>query len=539
MHAAASPDLLPAGRGLPLLDRQPRLAWLWALGLGLISATGFQPLGLWPLALLAAGGAIMLTARASGWRQAGWLGWLFGVAHFTLSNNWIATAFTHQSEMPAVLGWAAVPLLALYLAVYPALAAMAARALVTGGPGRAHVLAFAGAWIVAEWLRGWVFTGYAWNPFAMVLLGPFDRPGWAVLAPWMGTYALSGVAMAAAGALLLLVRARRWGRLALAAALLAVGMYWPAGPGADSDLRVTVVQPDLRQDRLNNPRFYEDNFLTLAGLSQDRDPGTPRIVLWPESGMVDYLRPGYPQRYYDATTALANPLYARRRLGAVVGEGSALLTGAVDLEIGEADGMLRAVGARNAVTVVSADGRIVDGYAKAHLVPYGEYLPFRELLEPIGLSRLVPGAIDFWPGPGPRTLDLGAQGQAGVQICYEIVFSGQVTDRGARADYIFNPSNDGWFGAFGPPQHLAQARMRAVEEGLPVLRSTTTGISAVIDARGVVRDYLPSHQAGRIDAFVPAVAPPTPFSRLGNALALCWAVIFLGAGLVASRRGQG
>jgi apolipoprotein N-acyltransferase len=124
---------------------------------------------------------------------------------------------------------------------------------------------------------------------------------------------------------------------------------------------------------------------------------------------------------------------------------------------------------------VDAAGTIRAGYAKAHLVPYGEYLPMRPLLTPLGLSRLVPGSLDFWPGPGPRTLDLGPWGRAGVQVCYEIVFSGAVVDRVHRPDYIFNPSNDGWFGASGPPQHLAQTRLRAIEEGLPVLRSTTNG----------------------------------------------------------------
>src|SRR5690606_35468398 len=170
------------------------------------------------------------------------------------------------------------------------------------------------------------------------------------------------------------------------------------------------------------------------------------------------------------------------------------------------------------------------------LVPYGEYLPMRSLLEPIGLSRLVPGAIDFIPGPGPRTLDLGALGKAGIQICYEIVFSGEVVDRSARPDYIFNPSNDGWFGPFGPPQHLAQARMRAIKEGLPVLRATTTGISAVIDARGVVRDHLPTDEAGRIDGLVPPALPPRVFARLGNLLAFGWAILFLALAAVALRR---
>ena len=143
------------------------------------------------------------------------------------------------------------------------------------------------------------------------------------------------------------------------------------------------------------------------------------------------------------------------------------------------------------------------------------------------------------PGPGPRTLGLGAHGQAGVQICYEIVFSGEVAERGHRPDYIFNPSNDGWFGAHGPPQHLAQARMRAIEEGLPVLRSTTTGISAVIDARGVVRRHLGHLAGGRIDGVIPPPSAPTLFARLGNGLALLWAMVFLLAAYIASQRRRG
>ena len=219
---------------------------------------------------------------------------------------------------------------------------------------------------------------------------------------------------------------------------------------------------------------------------------------------------------------------------------SALITGAVDLEIDRPEhGGGRAIGAYNAVTALDSSGAILGGYAKAHLVPYGEYLPMRPLLEPLGLSRLVAGTIDFLPGPGARTSDLGAHGKAGVQICYEIVFSGEVADRGNRPDYLFNPSNDGWFGTFGPPQHLAQARMRAIEEGLPVLRATTTGISAVIDARGVVRQHFAQLAGGRMDGVVPPAAAPTLFARLGNALPLGWAMIFLVLAAVALRRSRG
>lgn len=516
----------------PFLTGHPRSA---ALGLGFLAATGFEPLGLWPLALAAMAMFAALAADAHDPKRAAWLGWLFGLSHFTFGNNWIATAFTHQAEMPAVLGWVAVPLLSLYLALFPALAALGARALAGRGFGWAFALAFGGCWSVSEMLRATVFTGYAWNPFAMVLLGPFDRPGLAALSPWMGTYALSGLAVFLAAAWAVLLRERRIIVAALVAILVAAGMYLPAGQLREGTVRFTLVQPDIHQHRLNDPRYYEANYVRLANLSQPREPDAERLVLWPESGLADYLRPGYPQPYYERTTALGDPAFARQRIGRTIGPGSVLLTGAVDLEIVGG----RAVGAYNAVTALGDNGTILAGYAKAHLVPYGEYLPMRPLLEPLGLSRLVAGTIDFIPGPGPRTLDLGAAGEAGIQICYEIVFSGEVVERGNRPDYIFNPSNDGWFGRFGPPQHLAQARMRAIEEGLPVLRSTTTGISAVIDGRGVVRDYLPLHRTGRIDGTIPPALPPTPFARLGNLLPLLWAAAMLIAAAIATRRRAG
>ena len=519
-----------------LMQRLARWPALASLLLGLLSATGFQPLGLWPVGLLAMGGfALLLQVLGPSWKRALWLGWLFGLSHFTFGNSWIATAFTYQSNMPAVLGWFAVPLLSVYLAVYPALAAAGAAALAKGRAGMGPLVVFAASWIVTEWLRSWVFTGFAWNPFAMVLLGPFDRPGLAALSPWMGTYALSGLAVLLGGGLALLLAERRWWPSLAVAALLAVGMYLPAGTARGGTLPFTLVQPNLTPIQINDPASYEANFLKLASASLSMEPGKRRLVLWPESALADYLEDGYPQRYYDRTTALGSPRFARQRVARTMGQGSLLLTGNITLDI--EDGRLAGVG--NSVVALDDGGDIRGVYDKAHLVPYGEYLPMRWLLEPMGLSRLVPGSVDFQPGPGPQTLELGEYGTAGIQICYEIIFSGQVVDADNRPDYIFNPSTDGWFGYFGPPQHLAQARMRAIEEGLPVLRATTTGISAVVDARGVVRQFAPMNVAQRIDGFVPPPAPPTLFARLGNWLPLGWAVVLLVLGIVATRRRAG
>jgi apolipoprotein N-acyltransferase len=164
-------------------------------------------------------------------------------------------------------------------------------------------------------------------------------------------------------------------------------------------------------------------------------------------------------------------------------------------------------------------------------VPYGEYLALRWLLEPLGAARLVPGDIDFWPGPGPRTMtvQLGSNRvKVGLQICYEIIFSGKVVARGDRPDFIFNPSNDAWFGGWGSPQFLAQSRLRAIEEGLPVVRATPTGISAIVDANGGVLKTLGRGKEGRIDSTLPAAKAPTLFSRYGNILPLGFAALLIG-----------
>ncbi|MBU6269462.1 MAG: apolipoprotein N-acyltransferase [Sphingomonadales bacterium] len=483
-------------------------------------------------------GLIALVAAAPGWRSAGWIGWTWGVGHFTVGNNWIATAFTYQAKMPPWLGGLAVFGLSLYLALFPALSTIAAR-LPARRSGAGFVFGFAGCWIIGEWLRGWVCTGFPWNPFGAVALGPFDRPGLAAVAPWLGTYALSGLMVLLAGGWWLAFSRRRADGQTLALAALPVALLLLPGRGEralpQGHVPYTLVQPDIEQSAINDPARFQAQFVKTARLSLPIAPGAARLVLWPESGVRDYLREGYPAEYYAYATYAGDPVLARWRLARTIGRGSLLLAGTEDLDFAGR----QLSGAHNVVTALDGEGNITASYAKAHLVPYGEYLPMREWLEPLGIARLVPGEIDFLPGPGPRTLDLGALGKAGIQVCYEIVFSGEVVDRAHRPDYLFNPSNDGWFGTWGPPQHLAQARLRAIEEGLPILRATTNGISAVIDADGIVRQSVPGRHAGRLDGRVPPARKPTLFARMGNMLALCWAAVLLVLSLVANRRRSG
>jgi apolipoprotein N-acyltransferase len=497
---------------------------LAALAAGAISALGFEPLGLWPLTLVALAFLIWLVGAAPHLRAALARGWWFGVGHFTIGLNWIATAFTYQAAMPAWLGWIAVVLLSLYLAIYPAVAAGLAWRWGRGRPVP-YVLLFAAAWIATEWLRATLFTGFAWNPGGVVLLStPLSR-----LATLVGTYGLSGIAVLLAGCLLLLWEQRRFEAAALGLPPVLLGlllMAFSAAPPATA-LRLRIVQPNIGEAEKWKPEQVAANMARLVGMS--RIPG-PRaqLLLWPEAAITRPLEIGVSDPYdREAAESL------RRRIGGVAGPGTLLLTGGVTLRA--ANGV-DVSSATNSVFALDQGGGILARYDKAHLVPYGEYLPMRPILSRIGLSRLAPGDVDFDPGPGPRSFDLPLVGKVGFQLCYEIIFSGEVVDRRNRPGFIFNPSNDAWFGRWGPPQHLAQARLRALEEGLPVLRATPDGVSAVVDAEGELVRSLPWRTAGIIDTNLPGPKPPTLFARFGNMLPLLLALLLAASAIAVGRR---
>ncbi|WP_328285171.1 apolipoprotein N-acyltransferase [Sphingomonas sp. PR090111-T3T-6A] len=274
-------------------------------------------------------------------------------------------------------------------------------------------------------------------------------------------------------------------------------------PPATTGPTVHLVQPDIGQGERWAPELSARHLARLEALSGI--PGArPRLILWPESAIEDNVQ--------------EEPA-ARARLASILGPNDILLGG------GEApirDSKGEEIAARNSIFAIGAGGRLIARYDKAHLVPYGEYLPMRPLLEPIGISRLVPGVLDFIPGPGPRSIDLPGFGAVGMQLCYEMVFSGRVVDEAHRPAFIFNPSNDAWFGPSGPVQHLAQARLRAIEEGIPIARATPTGVSALIDTDGRLLKSLPAHAMGMVELPMPPALPPTIFARIGN-----WAVLLI------------
>jgi apolipoprotein N-acyltransferase len=493
-----------------LAQRRPFLS---ALILGGLSATGFAPLPLWPVMILCLAGLMILVRQLPSRGAAIWAGWCFGWGQFSVGLFWMAHSFTYQNTMPEWLGWFAPTTLALYLAVYPALATGLAWRMGRSSP-TLFCLIFASAWTVTEWLRGTMFTGFPWNPLSVAFVDV------AHIARMVGTYGASAVVILGAGTLIALAT-RRWAAATMLAVLpvLSILASFATVPGPDERTNTTqlhIVQPNIGQQDKYRPGYEETNFTKLAALTGRSNQ--PRLILWPEAAVPYFLD---------------SEVWARQKIAALLGPRDIVLTGG-DMLVFNAQRKL--TGARNSMFALSATGDVLARYDKAHLVPYGEYLPMRALLEPLGLSRLVPGDIDFLPGPAPRTIALPGFASVGLQICYEIIFSGEVVDRANRPAFVFNPSNDAWFGRWQPPQHLAQARMRAIEEGLPVVRSTPTGISAIIDADGRVIKQLPYQQAGSISATVPPPHDPTVFARFGNTLSLLFAALIALIGIALRRR---
>jgi apolipoprotein N-acyltransferase len=500
------------------------VACLVAVGAGAIAALGFEPWNLWPLTILATALLFALIDGASSNWRAALLGWAFGTGHFTVGLGWIATAFTFQAKMPPALGWVTVVLLAMFLALYPALAAGLTR-LLTRRP-LPRVLAFAAFWMLAEWLRGWVLSGFAWNPLGAAWL---HAPAIAQLASLIGALGLSALVILAGGGLWLLgIGANRRTGLALLALVGGGALAAAALPEPEpvNGATILLVQPNIGQDvkyetgaQDAHLRKYHD--LTVSALRRAGPSRAPAIILWSESS-VPYLVEEEPQ--------------VRAFLASALGPGDLLLFGGV---AATRDSTGNVLSLTNSLFVLDAQGVLHARYDKAHLVPLGEYVPARALMTALGVARLAPGDLDFLPGPGPKTLQLPGFLPVGVQICYEIIFPGRVVDAANRPAWIANISNDAWFGPSGPPQHLAQARLRAIEEGLPVARATPTGISAMIDAHGRVTASIPAGHAAALLVPLPPALPPTLFARLGHLLPALLGVLLLATAAWLDRRKAG
>ncbi|ETX28386.1 apolipoprotein N-acyltransferase [Roseivivax isoporae] len=453
---------------------------------GAAFASGQAPFDLWPVALAGLVGALVLLAGAMHPGRAGWTGWAFGAGYFAVSMAWIVEPFLIDA---AVTGWMApFGLLGLSggLALFWAAAFWAAARL--GGGWR--IVPF---WALAELARAYVLTGFPWGLVGYVWT-PTPAAHWAAL---LGPHGLTLVTLAAAWGGARAVLARDWragAAVAMAGAALLGGGALLAPPAADLDGRpvVRLVQPNAPQDEKWQselvPIFFRRQVdATAAG------PERPDLIVWSETALPMLLD----------NAGQANEIIADAARGAPV-----------------VIGIQREEGGRyyNSAYVLGPGGQVRDVYDKHHLVPFGEYMPARWLFRHINVSGLAARAEGgYTPGPGPRLMDLGSLGRALPLICYEAVFPQDVGGAPERPGMLLQLTNDAWFGTWsGPYQHLAQARMRAIEQGLPMLRAANTGVSAVIDGGGRVLASLPLGEAGHLDHRLPPPLPPTPYARSGD-----------------------
>jgi apolipoprotein N-acyltransferase len=481
-----------------------------AILLGALSATAFAPFHVFPALLLALAGLALLLDGAHGVRAAALVGWCFFFGQFLVGLHWIAYPFlvdpdTHLWQMPF-----AVTLMPAGLGLFGALACGCAARLRAHGAARLLLLATCiGA---AEWLRGHIFTGFPWNlPAYTWGAVPEVMQGAALL----GAYGLSLLTLLLGVSLADLAR-RRYAlpvtMLALFTALYGYGVLrlQPVTafvPG----VTLRLVQPNIPQAEMHG-RFIPRNWQRLVSLSQK--PGNATHIIWPEAAAAFPIA-----RSADALATMAQ----------LTAGGASLMTGTVRL-----DAQSRAY---NSLYIFGPGGRTLGIYDKSHLVPFGEYLPLAPLLSRLGFAKLTVGQVGFAAGDGPRAYAVpGAPGVTPL-ICYEAIFPGAVTPAQSRPGWLVNVTDDSWFGPWaGPNQHLLIARMRAVEEGLPMARAANTGISAMIDARGRIVASLGLDQSGTVDAGLPEALPPTPYARFGD---LGFAIILLAsvaAAIVASVR---
>jgi apolipoprotein N-acyltransferase len=480
---------------------------------GLLSGLAMPPLGLWPVLFVTIPFVIMrfetVTTFWGGFR----CGWIFGFGYFVMCLHWIGFAFlidaaTYLWMMPFAVGG-----LAAIMAIYWAIAA-GASVVLRRSFGLPLFLVFPATLTVCEWLRGHLLTGFPWAVPGLVA----ERMGG--VAQSVSVVGMTGMTLivllwAAAPAAYLRYR-NRMGAVTAVAIVATLPVIWLLGlqrvavhpPQYVDGVALRIVQPNISQDdkwRADNASRIFDDLLAFSG-APARDGRVPSHIIWPESAVPFLLDESDGGR-----TALAQTL----------GAGQMLITGAIRRARPDPSADYF-----TSILVFDDTAHLVSTYDKWRLVPGGEFLPFAWLLEPIGFQRLVSLPGSFAAGTGPKSLEIPGAGRAGPIICYEVIFPDRLIATEPRPNWILNVTNDGWFGnSVGPYQHLAQARLRAIEQGLPLVRSANTGISAVFDGVGRAIAMAPLSVPSVIDSSLPQALPATLYARSGDAL--MWALVVI------------
>jgi apolipoprotein N-acyltransferase len=515
------------------------LAWGWrrvaiAFIAGAASTLALAPFNAWPILFLTFPVLVWLVDGAAAGRLGGVgaaaiAGWWFGFGYFLAGLYWIGFAFLVDADKFAWLLPIAVVALPAGMALYTAFGLALARLLWTRGALR--VLILAATLTAAEWLRGHVVSGFPWNAFGYALTGPLAlAQASALIGLWGMTFL--AVAIFASPAVLADHPGDSPRRFLAPAASVAI-LLALAGYGAIrlaqhptsfvSGVRLRIMQPNLTQDERFNYGAKQRVMQRYLALS-DRatGPQTSGVkdvthLIWPESAFPFYLA-----READALAQIAS-LLARH---------SVLITGAVRAAAMAPSGAVRAY---NSVYVIDRDGSIAGIYDKVHLVPFGEYLPFTDFLESLGLISLTKMPGGFLAGDRRRLMTVPGAPSMLPLICYEVIFPDAAVPRGERPGWLLNLTNDGWFGiSTGPHQHFQQARVLAIAEGLPLVRAANTGISAVVDPLGRIIKELPLGTEGVLDSGLPQPIAPTPYARIGDYIA--YALVAAGLLLGLARR---
>ncbi|WP_407491985.1 apolipoprotein N-acyltransferase [Pseudooceanicola sp. MF1-13] len=497
-----------------LMALSPLRKSLVAACAGAIAALGQAPFDLWPLTLIGLAVVHLMASALPRPLQVARLWWAAGAGYFAVALSWIVEPFLVDIQTH---GWMA-PFALIFMAAGMALFWGAAGGLarfVAAGRGFRFALATTLTFVLIGYLRGLVFTGFPWALPGHVLIST-PAVQWA---QWMGAMGLGALIFLFATSLPLIWAAPLKRGLAWCAALAVVmaGGALLTPPTADLTGRpiIRIVQPNVPQhekwDRMLAPQHFDR---TLSLTAQGIDPANPpALVVWPETSVpawleeVPHLMPTLSQ------AASGQPMV----FGINRGEGQRIF---------------------NAMALLGEGGEVRDVYDKHHLVPFGEYIPLGDLLGDLGLPGLSQRTGNgFSAGSGPRLMDIPGVGSALPLICYEGVFPRDIAGAPGRPDFLLLITNDAWFGKVsGPYQHLAQARLRAIEQGLPMIRAANTGISALIDPAGRLSGAMPLGTAGVRDLPLPPANLPTPYARIGDLPIAALVLLCLGVLVFGNRR---
>lgn len=476
-------------------DRKPYALYFFLMLLGVGFSYAFQPYNIAPVVFLITPLLVWVIDRAPNARAAFTRGWFFGFGLFIKGMSWVGYSFTMQDEVPEWLAPIAIVALSTVLAAFKGLAFALAKRLAV--PGVMRIVSFTCAWMIAETLQGSLFTGLPW-----LLVGSMWADWTAMLqgAALVGVYGLSlaTVFIAASPALFLEPEPTNFSRWTPVAAMGLLIVWAGFGIGRLNITEVDVfpgfkmrlVQARIEQQDKWLSYLLEDHFsehlkLTRQGSANGKAENID-LIIWPETAVSENL-------------SLRSSLM-RYRLSQLVARGGHIITGAPRIMPNE-DGTRRIY---NSLFALDEQANVVAQYDKFHLVPFGEYLPFGAFLRLFGLDQLTGGGEGFRQGPGPRTITIDGVPSFSPLICYEVIFPDKVSDWQDRPEWLLNVTNDAWFGlSEGPYQHLALARMRAVEEGLAMVRVAGSGITVVIDPLGRNIASMQVGAKGIIDSSLP------------------------------------